>query len=190
MCLLSNYELGAIKRVYSMSMAFPQCRDWLDRHLPGVERINVTSTSKAAELASREVGAAAVCSPMCAELYGLSKVAERINDAKENVTRFLILSASSDSTVTGDDKTLIRFTVDHRQPGALCDALRCYKTHGVNLSSIHTCPNRNSALWHYWFFVECHGHASEPHVKQALEEMRPFCLDITVLGSFPNQRKS
>lgn len=103
-----------------------------------------------------------------------------------NITRFLILGTSSDNP-TQCDHTLIRFTVDHRQPGALCDGLKVFKIHNLNLSKIDSRPSRQRP-WHYVFFVECSGHAKDENVKQAVKEMEQYCLDVSVLGSYPDQR--
>ncbi|RKP26027.1 Prephenate dehydratase-domain-containing protein, partial [Syncephalis pseudoplumigaleata] len=41
--LLSNYQLSAIKRIYSHPQAFGQVQQWLSQHLPSAECINVSS---------------------------------------------------------------------------------------------------------------------------------------------------
>ncbi|RUP45518.1 Prephenate dehydratase-domain-containing protein [Jimgerdemannia flammicorona] len=80
--LMSNSPLDAIKKVYSHPQALGQCKRYLDTHHPVAERIPVTSTSAAAELAARETGAAAICSLVCAELYGLNVREQNIEDVK------------------------------------------------------------------------------------------------------------
>jgi chorismate mutase/prephenate dehydratase len=45
-----------------------------------------------------------------------------------------------------NDRTLLMFTVDHRQPGALCEALECFKKEGINLTKIDTRPS-GQRLW-------------------------------------------
>ena len=94
------------------------------------------------------------------------------------------------STTSQNEKTLLCFTVDHRQPGALCDALYAFKKHNINLSKMDARPSSNLEIWHYFFFVEIEGHATlDAHVVQALEDMKPFCLTVRVLGCYPNERK-
>ena len=56
------------------------------------------------------------------------------------MTRFFILGNKIDAP-TGNDQTLIKFTVDHRQPGALCDALAVMKKEGINLTKIDSRPS-------------------------------------------------
>ncbi|GAA5803268.1 Prephenate dehydratase-domain-containing protein [Helicostylum pulchrum] len=185
-CLLSNSKLDKITKVYSHPQGLGQTQKWLSAHIPNAKRISVKSTAEAAQKASLETGAAAVCSEICADLYGLEVVQANIEDLAANTTRFLIIGAASDSP-TSDDHTLITFTVDHRQPGALCDGLKVFKDFELNLFKIDSRPS-GQRPWHYVFFVECSGHLENDKVKQALKELEKYCLDVVVLGSFPNQR--
>jgi chorismate mutase/prephenate dehydratase len=163
-----------------------QTQEWLSAHLPEARRISVKSTAQAAEQASQEIGAAAICSEICSELYGLDIVARDIEHGVANTTRFLIIGPSSDAP-TGNDHTLLRFTVDHRQPGALCDGLKIFKDHGLNLFKIDSRPS-GLRPWHYVFFIECSGHANSEKVQLAVKDLNQYCLDVAILGSFPNER--
>ncbi|KAL1935807.1 hypothetical protein VTP01DRAFT_4947 [Rhizomucor pusillus] len=185
-CLLSNSRLDKITKVYSHPQGLGQTQQWLNVHLPNAKRIPVKSTAEAAEQAASEAGAAAVCSEICSDLYGLEVVAKDIADVSANTTRFLIIGTSSDNA-TSDDHTLIHFTVDHRQPGALCDGLKVFKDYNLNLFKIDSRPS-GQRPWHYIFMVECSGHYQNEQVQKALKDLEQFCLDVTVLGSFPNQR--
>ncbi|TPX64480.1 hypothetical protein SpCBS45565_g05877 [Spizellomyces sp. 'palustris'] len=186
--LLVNSGTGRaqVRKVYSHPQGFGQCQAYLSQHLRGVERINVSSTAHAAELAAREPGAAAICSSLCASLYGLDILAHNIEDAKDNTTRFFIIGNASDNP-SGNDRTLLFFTVDHRQPGALCDALGVLKKYGINLTKIDSRPS-GQRPWHYYFFIELDGHVENDGVRMALEGLKEFCLDIKMLGSYPSQK--
>ncbi|KAI8145350.1 Prephenate dehydratase-domain-containing protein [Fennellomyces sp. T-0311] len=185
-CLLSNSKLEKITKVYSHPQGLGQTQKWLSTHLPNAKRIPVKSTAEAAEQASNETGAAAVCSELCSSLYGLEIIQKDIEDAAANTTRFLIIGTSSDNA-TKDDHTLIHFTVDHRQPGALCDGLKVFKDYGLNLFKIDSRPS-GQRPWHYVFVVECSGHFQNESVQRAVKDLEQYCLDVVVLGSFPNQR--
>ena len=49
-----------ITRIYSHQQSFAQCRQWLDTHRYGIERITVSSNAEAARRAAEEPGAAAI----------------------------------------------------------------------------------------------------------------------------------
>jgi chorismate mutase/prephenate dehydratase len=86
-CLLSNSKLEGIKKVYSHPQGLGQVQAWLRINCPHAERITVKSTGEAAQLAAVETGAAAVCSSICASLYGLNVVAQDIEDIKSKWSR-------------------------------------------------------------------------------------------------------
>jgi chorismate mutase / prephenate dehydratase len=95
------------------------------------------------------------------------------------------LGTTSDKS-TGDDKTLLLFTVDHQKPGALCDCLKVFKDHNINLIKIDSRPSLQRQ-WHYVFFIELQGHKDDEVVKNSLKELEEYCLDLKVLGSYSNQ---
>lgn len=158
----SNYS--SITKLYTHPQAWGQCEAFLSKNFKGVERQDVSSTSKAAEIVSKETTerSGAIASRFAAEYHGVDVLEENIEDRADNTTRFLILrnvhSERSTRLNFGPTstalKTLILFTVNHDSPGALADALSVFKDHGLNLTSINTRPSQRRA-WQYVFFVEC-----------------------------------
>src|SRR5256885_9932393 len=69
--------LSRSKIVYSKGEALNQCRQWLTATFPTVQRMAVASSSKAAEMAAAEKGAAAIGSSLAAELYNLKILLDR-----------------------------------------------------------------------------------------------------------------
>ncbi|KAJ3018006.1 UNVERIFIED_CONTAM: hypothetical protein HDU68_011373 [Siphonaria sp. JEL0065] len=186
-CLLSTAaDKSLIKKVYSHAQSIGQTSQWYDANMKGVERVAVSSNSAAAVLASKEPGSAAICGEQCAEMYGLNVLERNIEDKKNNTTRFFILGDKCEPP-TGSDKTILYFTVDHRQPGSLVDALNVLKKREINLTKIDSRPS-GASPWNYFFFIECTGHWEDERVKLALVEMKEFCLEVHVLGSYPDQR--
>lgn len=180
--LLSNSPLENIKRVYSMGQALGQCRLWLRKNLPAAEQVEVSSTARAAQLASSDQSAAAIASELAAELYNLPILCRCIQDSPLNRTRFLIIGRSSPGP-SGRDKTSLLFSVKH-EAGALYRALGAFNNHGVNLTMIESRPTKKTP-WEYIFFVDCEGHQQDPRVAAAIEALRQQCLFVRVLGSYP-----
>jgi chorismate mutase-like protein len=83
--------LADVKRVCAHAQALAQCRGWLDEHLPEPERIPVSSNAEGARRARDERGTAAIASRAAAEIYGLTMLAEEIEDRSDNTTRFLVV---------------------------------------------------------------------------------------------------
>jgi chorismate mutase / prephenate dehydratase len=180
--LLSRSTLDGIKRIYSKDQAFFQCRNWLQANVPNAELIPTSSTAEAARIASTEEGAASIGSVLAAEPYGLDLIAERIEDAAHNYTRFFAIG-NQDVKATGHDKTSLLITVSNK-PGALQDLLLPFSKLGIDLTKIESRPSRKKA-WDYVFFIDFEGHVDEANVSQALSEISKYCTELHVLGSYP-----
>ena len=182
-------DLRHIKRIYSHPQAFGQCEVFLSNFMKGIERQEVSSTSKAAEVvaADESRSTAAISSKLAAEIHGLSLLAERIEDSEDNTTRFLILyqpderilpSSISHSfnrhlSSPSSYKSLVTFKVSHQSSGALAKALAVFGDHGVNLTSINSRPSREYP-WHYVFLIEFEGRREEDgsgRVNEALKAL-------------------
>jgi chorismate mutase/prephenate dehydratase len=172
-----------IKKLYSNPQVFAQCRQWLQLNMPHAELIEVSSTTRAAEIARHEPNAAAIASSLAAELYGLTILDENIQDSSENVTRFLVIGRKYPGP-TGNDKTSLMFSVQDRV-GALHDSIASFKRHKINMTKIESRPSKKKA-WEYYFFVDILGHCEDPPVKKALAELARHTMFVKILGSYPN----
>jgi chorismate mutase/prephenate dehydratase len=180
--LLTKEPWENVKTIYSKPEIFSQCRKWLsamgkDRNVQGV-----ASSSKAAEMAAVEAGAAAIGTRIAGELNGLNVLYENIEDDPENETRFLVIGREP-ARRTGDDKTAVMFTTAHK-PGALAEVLDVFKENGINLTDIEKRPSKK-VNWEYYFFIDAQAHADDPSMKKAIEEAKQHCLQLTVLGTYP-----
>jgi len=180
--LLSNSKLEEIRRVYSKDNALLQCRNWLRANLPRAELVETSSTAEAARRAATEPGAGAIASRLAAETYSLNVIAERIEDAAHNFTRFLVLGRQMVKP-TRDDKTAILVSVKDR-PGALHELLVPFADAGISLTRIESRPSQQKA-WEYVFFIDLHGHVESPEVRAVLERVGEHAALLKVLGSFP-----
>lgn len=185
-CLLANCPLGKIEKIYSKPEVFTQCRNWLSATFKDAQTIAVASTAKAAQMASEEQGAAAICSAIAAELYGLKVICENIEDIVNNVTRFLVIGRQ-DARPTGEDKTSILFSTAHKA-GALADVLDVFKKYGINLTNIASRPSKKRE-WEYYFFSDLLGHREDENIVKGLEEARKHCFQLSILGSFPRAKE-
>ena len=151
-------------------------------HLPDVELSPVESTTKAVKLALESEYSAAIASAMASDMYGIEVLANGIQDMQGNTTRFLVIGHNY-SSVTGEDKTSVVFGIKDAV-GELHEALAVFKNDDINLSKIESRPSKNKA-WEYFFFVDIDGHAEDPTVAKALEELKSHCTLMTILGSYP-----
>jgi chorismate mutase/prephenate dehydratase len=177
-----------VRRVASHPQALAQCRGWLDRNLPAAERIETSSTAAAAELAAKDASAAAIVNPFLAQECGLACVASAIEDRRDNTTRFLVLGGAPPPP-SGNDLTMLAYTVRKAESGALHRLLEPFAQRGVNLTSIQARPLKG-APWEYVFFLDLEGHPSEPRVREAVEAAGRVANSFRVLGCFPRAREA
>jgi chorismate mutase / prephenate dehydratase len=181
--LMAACPRAEIKKLYSISQVFAQCRQWLQVNMPGCELVEVSSSTRAAEIAQHEPNAGALAGELAADLYRLTIYDANIQDLSGNVTRFLVIGRKS-SPRTGNDKTSLMFSVQDRV-GALHDCVATFKKFKINMTKIESRPNRRKA-WEYYFFVDVLGHADDARVKKALAELSKHTMFVKILGSYPN----
>ncbi|MGB9792234.1 MAG: prephenate dehydratase [Thermacetogeniaceae bacterium] len=187
-CLMAGYgvELGQVEKVISHPQALAQCRQFLNRHLPGVAQEEAPSTAAAASMvaASSRPWAALGCA-RSADEFGLNVLVPVANDFSGNVTRFWVLGKEQRSLENNDEalKTSIIFEVEHR-PGALYTVLGEFAWRGINLTRIESRPAKRR-LGDYLFFLDFCGSQKQPRVRDALKGVAKKVLNLKILGSYP-----
>jgi chorismate mutase/prephenate dehydratase len=175
-------ELADIRTLYSHQQSLAQCRGWLDRHLPNVERVAVSSNAEAARMAAERAGTAAVAGEAAADIYELRMVASRIEDEPGNTTRFLVIG-NEDSSPSGDDKTSLLLSC-RNEAGGLHALLTPLAEHQISMSRIESRPSRRG-VWDYVFFIDVLGHRDDELLAKALERLEKEAMLFKILGSYP-----
>ncbi len=171
-----------VKTIYSHPQAIAQCKGWIRKHFPGVDVLETSSTSKAAQLAADNDNVAAIASQKASHIYELLPVASKIEDRSGNVTRFLVIGKDTPQP-TGKDKTSIMFATSHT-PGALFSALAPIDRSGLNMAKLESRPTRHHN-WSYYFFMDIEGHIEDKIIRQTVDQMRSATLSLKVLGAYP-----
>ncbi|MBD3425670.1 MAG: prephenate dehydratase [Candidatus Omnitrophica bacterium] len=179
-------EKSSIKKIYSKSEVFGQCRRWIEKNYPKARLCECASTAKAADMVASRKDSACIASELAAKKYELKIIARSIEDSVTNMTRFLIIGKQM-SNISGSDKTSIMFSVKDR-PGVLHDMLSSFKTKNINLTKIESRPSKMRA-WKYYFFVDLEGHCQSPKVRKALTDLEKKCHFVKILGSYPRGDK-
>lgn len=169
-------KISHIKKIYSKDIAFDQCRKFLTNvGLDEIEQIPVESTTKAAKIASKEEGSAAICAHVGAKIHNLPILFENIEDTDNNKTRFFIVSDFENSQ-SGNDKTSILVKFPDRQ-GALFDFLKDFNEANINLTKIKSHIVEGNSI----FFIDFDGHKDDENVKKVLLK---HSKSVKVLGSY------
>jgi prephenate dehydratase len=178
-------SLATIKTVQSHVMALGQCRDIIRKlHLTAV--VGADTAGSAREIAeANDLTRSAVASRLAAEIYGLDILAEDIEDASHNTTRFIVLAREPDWAPAGNGPVVTSFLFRVRNvPAALYKALGGFATNGVNMTKLES----YMVGGHFaatQFLAEVDGHPEDPGLKNALEELAFFTTDVKILGVYP-----
>jgi len=198
LCLaaLPGQTLDDIGRVYSHVQALGQAEAFL-RTRPWTT-LTTYNTAGAGKLIrdGQERRAAAVLSPRAAALFGLEVLADGIQGAADNRTRFLVVmrpdlagTAIAAASRSGEPRrTTLVFAV-RNEPGTLLRALRAFAERGVNLSSIESRPSR-TADWEYVFWVDLDADAADPTCAASIDDLRAASTMVRILGSYPRSHET
>ncbi len=177
-------RLEDVEKVLSHPQPLGQCSRFLREKLPrAILEATRSTTDAAAKVAGGEPRAAAIGSRAAAPLYDLSVLVEEIQDADENLTRF-VLMAREDDAPTGVDRTSIAFTLPRDRPGGLYEVLGEFKSRGLNLSKIESRPTRQE-IGQYIFFLDFEAHRRDVAGAEALAGVLARVDRLHLLGSYP-----
>jgi chorismate mutase/prephenate dehydratase len=176
--------LADVRRVCAHPQALAQCRGWLDEHLPDAQRIAESSNAEGARRARDERGTAGIASRAAAEIYGLTLLADEIEDRPDNTTRFLVIGRKLFSRSGADRTTLLVSATGTDDPGALFRLLKPFAEHRINMTRIESRPSRKRK-WDYVFFMDVEGHVSDPPLEKALASLEKHASLFKILGSYP-----
>jgi prephenate dehydratase len=183
---LPGVTMEEITSVAGFPVAVAQVRAWLESHLPTAEAIAANSNADAAVMVAQrgERSLAAVSTALAAELYGLSVLAQDIEDHPENQTRFVVVARNGVPAPTGHDKTTIVCFQRADQPGSLLAILQEFAARAVNLTKLESRPTKKG-LGHYCFIIDLDGHVADELVADALRDLKSKLEDVKFLGSYP-----
>lgn len=184
-CLLGSADatLDCIEVVESHPVALGQCAKFLSQ-LPSAREQAVGDTAGAARAVaeSSDPRRAAIGSARAAGIYGLTILADHIEDSSDNQTRFLAIAATP-ATVekNAPARTSLDFTTPDK-PGSLARVLDAIARHDLNLSRLDSRPARKP--WTYRFSADIDHPADDPRIESALSLIRQATTTCRVLGTY------
>lgn len=188
-CLMAR-GAGPLRQVFSHPQALGQCRHYLRNNnmVPLSHADTAAAAAYVADLGDPHTGALAP--KLAADLYGLNVVAENIEDAHDNMTRFVILARDPLEQRPDPAATIMTtFIFEVKNiPAALYKALGGFATNGVNMTKLESYQHGNSFAATE-FYADIVGQPGDPAVDRALEELAFHTKYIRLLGSYPQARK-
>ena len=181
--------LGPFTAAFSHPQALGQSRQFL-RTRAIIPRSHADTAGAAAFVAETgDPAIAAIAPALAADLYGLEIVEDNVEDAADNMTRFVVLARDPLDPVTlaGDDAmTTLVFEVKNI-PAALYKALGGFATNGVNMTKLES-YQRGASFSATAFYADILGAPGDPAVDRALEELAFHCKELRVLGTYRQGR--
>jgi len=177
--------LNDIKSVQSLSVALGQCRKFIQQHkFKTINAVDTAGSAKeVAEKGDKTVGA--IASLFAGQLYGLDVIAENIEDASHNTTRFLVMSKTPKEAEPNGQKVKTTFVFRVRNvPAALYKAMGGFATNGVNMTKLESYMIDGS-FTATQFYADIEGHPADRNVALALEELGFFTDHVRILGVYP-----
>ena len=182
--VIPGAKINDVKRIHSHEQGIAQCRNKiikLNKEMV-IAADTAGSAKKISELNKKED--AAIASSLAAEIYNLEILEENFQDAKYNVTRFLIMSKHKSIIESNESDLLTTLVFVVRSiPASLYKCLGGFASNGINITKLESYihPQGFDVAQ---FYIDFEGHPDDKSVKLAFEEMKFFCKEIKVLGVY------
>lgn len=179
-----------VKAAYSHPQALGQSRKYLRER--GIVPLSYIDTAGAAahvaELGDPAIGA--ISPAISAELYGLDIIETHVEDAEDNMTRFVILANEPTFLKATDGKPVMTtFVFEVKNiPAALFKVLGGFATNGVNMTKLES-YQLGTSFSATQFYADIIGVPGDPAVDRALEECAFHSKDVRILGTYEQARK-
>ncbi|MCB8837168.1 prephenate dehydratase [Aurantimonas sp. VKM B-3413] len=206
---LKGVSRSEIRSVHSHIHALGQCRKYIRANgwKPVVAGDTAGAAREVSESGDRSKGALAPL--LAAQRYGLDILEEDVEDAANNVTRFVILANPDMQPLNDPDEqrlslwtpraaslnetgrayisrnvvTTFVFRVKNI-PAALYKALGGFATNAINMTKLES-YQLGGSFSATLFYADVEGHPHDPALGRALEELRFFSAEYRNLGVYP-----
>lgn len=182
---LPQSSLESVTEAQSHTVALGQCRQFLKAR--AIRPVTGADTAGSAALVAKhgDPHRAAIASRLAGELYDLKVLAEDIEDAEHNTTRFLVMSRQKLEADPQGGPAITTFVFQVRNvPAALYKALGGFATNGVNMLKLESYMTDGS-FTATQFYADIEGHPESEPVRRAFEELGFFTSFVKVLGVYP-----
>ena len=177
---------GPFTSCYSHPQALGQSRFFL-RERKIVPLAYADTAGAAAHVAERgDPSLCAIAPKIAAKLYGLKTIEENVEDAADNMTRFVVLARKPlDPASLQGQTAMTTFVFEVKNiPAALYKAMGGFATNGVNMTKLES-YQKGASFAATMFYADIVGAPGDPAVDRALEELAFHCKELRMLGTYP-----
>jgi len=183
---LPGTRIDEITDIYSHVHALGQCRKII-RKLGARAHVAGDTAGSARQVAEwKDKTKAALAPRLAAPIYGLDILAENVEDAAHNTTRFVVLSG--EEHVPDRESGVLYITTFvfrvRNVPAALYKAMGGFATNGVNMTKLES-YQLEGQFTATMFYADIEGHPEDRNVQLAMEELGFFSSELKILGTYP-----
>ena len=185
---IKESKLSDIKNVYSHAQALSQSSEFIKKNNLN-ENVRADTAGSAKYVAeAKDKSKAAISSSLSAKIYGLDILCEKIQDDKNNLTRFLVMGKEIHQPEFTVENYITSFLFKLKsKPAALYSALSGIAINGVNMIKLQSFFEKNS-FESVFFLCDIEGHIEDKKIKNSLEELGLHCEDMHVLGVYNSDK--
>jgi 3-deoxy-7-phosphoheptulonate synthase len=174
--------LDKIKRVYSHTQVFRQCKEFLEGHADwDLVACKDTATAVRRLKENNDPEEAAIAGKEAVDLYGMTLLQKGIETSPRNFTRFVVISAG-DFLDGPKNKSSLIYSVSDR-PGSLYETLKILAERKINLVKLESRPV-HSKPWEYLFYADIEADINDPEYSSLLDELKEKTEFLKILGSY------
>lgn len=183
-------NIKEIKRVYSHNQALLQTSIFLKNN--NIKPIDFGDTAGGAKYIGEEniFNGGAIGSEILADIYDLKILKRKINNEKNNRTRFLLIRKKDNLKYFNnkikleslEKKTSLIFKI-YDTPGSLYKALGVFADNDINLKALVSRPVKKESF-SYKFYIEFDGDIKSKETNNALRGLKLLSENIIFLGSY------
>mgnify|MGYP001366011875 CR=1 FL=1 len=175
-------KLEDVRVIYSHEQAIAQCSHYL-QSLPNVKVHVCENTAIASKMVatSKRKDVAALASRACEKLYGLTPLAQAVQDRDDNYTRFACISRKL-TIYPGSDRSSLMLVVSN-DPGSLFKVLAKFYALDINIIKLESRPIQGRDFeFMFYFDVDCPVVA--PEFESLMGSLSDVCEELRYLGSY------
>lgn len=178
---LPKTNLDDIRRVYSHTRCFEQCRDFLQNYPEWIMCPYFSIAHSAARVREENRhDIAAITSSLAAQVYDLSILVPRIYHNRADYTRFFLVAPGKTVTQSGDKMSLVAMTKEN--PHRLYRILAEAQEQGLAVTYFETELLPSPGAWS--FHMDLTGDLTGPAVRNCIDSLEKNTSLLRLLGTY------
>mgnify|MGYP001280672112 CR=1 FL=1 len=176
-------NLYAIKPLFSLCHFVLYENDSHDDTVSTLQRFKENHSDFAYISEKNDKSESAIASQLAAKIYNLEVLKSNIEDESGNVTRFFVMGKDSKYPESKNKKYITSCIFKLKSiPAALYKALGGFATNGINMTKLESYVDEDFIAAQ--FYADVDGHPEEKSLRLALEELRFYTHEVTILGVY------